>query len=421
MLRFGSLILISIVFTKTGLSTAEIGHYEIFMLISGLLSAFWVTGLIQSFLPLFEKNKTFSRNNPGKSPELFNAFLVLTAFSILTLMILLVLKRPIESIFNQSSEIKYFDLLLVYIFLNSPSFLTEYIYLLKNKPVSMLIYGFSSFLIQFLLVSSAAVLGLGMFYCITGLVIVTTMRYIWLVFLLKKYARPAFSPVFIGEHLRFGYPLIVSSLLGSSAQYIDGFMVMSNYDPATFAIFQYGAREFPLVLLMANAFSTAMIPEFSEAGNLNNALARLKQKTGRLMHFLFPCTLVLMVFSDWLYPIVFNENFMESAGIFNIYLLLIISRLVFPHTILIGLKKTGAVMWASVIELTVNLSFSFVFMLLWGIKGVALGTLVAYGVQKSVWIIYVAGRLKIRPAKYIPVRMLSVYSVILLIVFLLTL
>ncbi len=416
-MRFSTLILTSIVFTKTRLTISDIGSYEIFLFISGLLCSFWINGLIQSFLPLFKKNNTFGENNGKKSAELYNAFILILICSIIAIFLLLIFRIPIEASFNHSSAIRYFPLLLVYIFFSSPSFLTEYIYLLKNKPASILIYGSITFLLQFVIISLTAILNYGMYYCVAGLVMVTVIRFLWLLIILRRYAEPQFSTNFIREHIRFGYPLIVSALLGGSAQYIDGFLVMSRFDASAFAVFQYGAREFPLVLLMANAFSTSMIPEFTTDGNLKSPLYALKTRSAKLMHLLFPATIVLLLSSSWLYPRVFNENFIESARIFNIYLLLIISRLVFPQSVLIGLKKTRVIMMASVAELVVNIALSVLFIYLWGMIGVAFGTLIAYAVQKLIWMVYLRNKLEISPAEYIPLKLFSFYSVVLIAAF----
>src|SRR5450759_1515700 len=81
--------IISIIFTKykiSHLSRADIGQWEMFMFISGLLTFFWVTGIIQSLLPLYHRNKTYRKigdNGVDKSPEIFNTFLLLCFFSLL--------------------------------------------------------------------------------------------------------------------------------------------------------------------------------------------------------------------------------------------------------------------------------------------------------------------------------------------------
>jgi O-antigen/teichoic acid export membrane protein len=302
-------------------------------------------------------------------------------------------------------------------FFSCPSNLVEYIYLLKNKPAWILRYGILTFSSQILVVSLPAVFGYPMEYCVGGLVAISVARYIWLLVLLKKYALPKFSPLFIREHLHFGAPLIISALLGSSASYVDSMIVLNWFDPATFAIFRYGAKEFPLVLLLANAFATAMIPEFSDKTKLDQSLENLRRKSTNMMHFLFPATLVFLLLSEQIYPIVFNEEFVKSARIFNIYLMLISARLVFPHPIIIGQKKNRVILSASLAEFVTNVSLSLLFVRFWGIEGVAFATLVAYSLQKIIWVVYNKTKLGISPGRYINLKFLAFYTIIMVAIF----
>lgn len=416
LLRFGTLLLISVVFAKSNFGNDVIGLYEIFLFISSLLCTFWISGLIQSFLPLYNNNSTFKKSK-GKSPEIFNLFLLVSFLSILVVLMLLTFKRSIASAFTPNSEIPFFKLILAYILFSCPAFLVEYIYLVRNEAIKIIRYGIVTFFVQFILVALPAILGYSMEYCITGLVLISVVRYGWLLVLLKKYSLFKPSLKFMKEHISFAFPLIISILLGSSAQYVDGFLVLNNLDESTFAIFKYGAKEFPLVLLMANALSTAMIPEFSDKKDLTQALSRLRKKSANLMHLLFPVSILFLLGSEWIYPRLFNENFAESAKIFNIYLLLIISRLVFPHSILIGLKKTKIVMYASMAELVINVVLSINFFVLWGIEGIAFATVIAFAIQKIIWIIYNTIVLKITAKNYIPIFELAAYSVLLLSVY----
>lgn len=417
LLRFGAFFLTSIFFVKSHQPTGSIGSYEMFIFISSLLCSFWINGLIQSFLPLSKVNNTFGKPGSEKSPELFNAFILISLLSLTAILILVFLRSPLSVWLNHSEEIPFFKLLLLYIFFSCPSNLIEYIYLLKNKPGWILRYGAISFTLQVLMVSLPAVLGYPMEYCVGGLVVISVLRYLWLIVLLKKYSKPDFSLSFIKEHVRYGAPLIVSALLASSAVYVDGLIVLDRYDPAAFAIFRYGAKEFPLVVLLANAFAMAMIPEFSGREKINESLKNLRKKSANMMHFLFPATLVLLFSSNWLYPIIFNQEFAESARVFNIYLLLISSRLVFPHPIIIGLKKNRVIMYASLAEFIANASLSLLFVRFWGIEGVAFATLIAYSLQKIIWIVYNKVKLKISPGQYIPLAPLGYYSLLMVIIF----
>jgi O-antigen/teichoic acid export membrane protein len=84
--------------------------------------------------------------------------------------------------------------------------------------------------------------------------------------------------------------LILATFLSGSAQFVDGFIVTSYFDEETFAVFRYGARELPLAMLLANALSNAMLPDFAQRENLTQNLRQLKENVSRLMHFLFPLT-----------------------------------------------------------------------------------------------------------------------------------
>ena len=411
LLRYGTLLLISIVFAKSGLTVDAIGEYEVFLFIATLACSFWINGIIQSFLPLFRNNNSINETG-DKSPELFNVFVLISLFSFFAIVVLVLFQLFFSGVFQDSDSNLYFLLLLIYVFFSSPAYLVEYFYLLKNKPVGMLKYGILTFAAQFLLMAIPAFLGMSMLNSIIGLVIISLVRYVWLIALLRKYAQFTLSGNFIKEHLHLAWPLVISSLLGSSAQYVDGFLVLNKFDTDTFAIFRYGAKEFPLVILMANALSTAMTAEFSVKDKQMDALKTLRHKTKRLMHLLFPVTIALIIFSNWLYPRIFSESFTSSAVIFNIYLLLIISRLLFPHSILIGLKKTKIIMYASVADLSVNVVLSIVFIYFWGIEGVAFATFVAYAVQKIIWIIYIKRVLGILPNQYIPIFIWVIYSTI---------
>jgi len=302
---------------------------------------------------------------------------------------------------------------LIYILISSPASLIEYIYLVKKQGKLMLIYGIVSFALMFFLVVLPPVLGYGIQYSLLGLVISSVFRLVWLLVLLFRNSSPQFNPEFIKKHLKSAAPLVFSMFLSGSAQYIDGFIITAYFDEAAFAVFRYGAREFPLVLLLANAFSSSMLPGFSDQSKLKSNLEKIKDNSQKLGSWLFPVSGALMLLSHWAFPIVFNVSFSGSATIFNIYLLLIVSRLLFPQTILIGLQKTKAIMWASFLEIAVNVALSLWFVQFWGVAGVAYGTVCAYVFEKLVLMVFVRKIGGFGIAEYLNVKQHLLYSLFL--------
>lgn len=409
LIRFSTLLLIGIVFTKSGLPTSEIGQYETFLFLAGAVSFFWLNGLIQGFLPSVDE-KLIS----GKSPVLFNLFYLLTTFSGLAVLFILIFEKAISGHLLHGSQIPFLNYLIVYILISSPASLVEYIYLIKKQGRNILIYGYVTFASMFLLVVLPPVFGYSIEYSMIGLVISSAIRLVWLLVLLLQNSNPNPDFLFVRKHLKYAFPLVFSIFLSGSAQYIDGFIITSYFDDATFAVFRFGAREFPLVLLLANAFSSSMLPGFADRSMLKSNLETIRQNSQKLGFWLFPLSGVLMLLSHWAFPVIFNVSFAASATIFNIYLLLIVSRLLFPQTILIGLQKTNAIMWASFLEIVVNVVLSLWFVQFWGLAGVAYGTVCAYVFEKVVLTVFVRKSCGFSLSAYLNVKQHLLYSLLLL-------
>ncbi|MFO7622157.1 MAG: oligosaccharide flippase family protein [Bacteroidales bacterium] len=423
LMRFVTFLIISIVFTKSHLTRAEIGSWEMFLFIAGLVSFFWVTGVIQSLLPLYHRNRTYRKigdNGSARSPEIYNAFLLLCFFSLLIFILGHIIKYNF-SVFNYTGNDPFLNLLLLYILLSNPVCLIEYIYLLNNRSYRIFQYGLYTFLAQLVLVIAPILLEKDIMWSVYGLLAITGVRWIWLIILLRRYTDMTISLKFMKEHMYLGVPLILTSLISGSAQYTDGVIISSVYrDPAMFAWFRYGAKEFPLVLMLAGGLSNAMLPEFSTRKRMKESLAKIKVKSRRLMHICFPATMVLMLFARWLFPRMFTPEFQKSADIFLIYTLLVIPRLLFPQTVIVGRKKTHITLFAALMELGLNIPLSLL-MIKWGygLVGVALATFIVFTLGKIFLGGYLWLKMNIKPGEYTPVKLFLIYSALLGLLFVL--
>lgn len=414
-------LIISIVFAKK-LTPAEVGQFEMFMFIGGILTFFWVTGIIQSLLALYNRNRTYRKVGEGldeKSPEIFNAFLLLCFFSLLFFILGHSLKNYF-SVFNHSGNVPFINLLLLYILLSSPVCLIEYIYLLNNRSYRIFQYGLYTYAAQLSFVILPVLFGKDVIWSVYGLLLITGFRWIWLLILLKRYTLMKISYDFMKEHMYLGIPLIITSLIAGSPQYIDGVIISSVYrDPAIFAQFRFGAKEFPLVLMLANGLSNALLPEFSTRERMKESLEKIREKSRKLMHILFPAAMLIMLLSRWIYPRMFTPEFQKSADVFLIYSLMIIPRLIFPHTIIIGRKKTHIILIAGVIEVAMNIPLSLWLLQEYNLVGVALSTFIVNILTKVFLAGYVWWKMKIKPSEYIPVKPYLIYFVIISVLFIL--
>ena len=420
LIRYGALFAMGIVLAKSNFSQESIGNFESLLFLTGAVSFFWVTGIIQSLLPLYNKSNSLGTgSDERRSPELFNAFLMLILFSIFAAGLVLLVGKWLSGFLNAELGQYLIYYVAAFVLFQSPSSLIEYIYLLKKKPRQMIRYGWLAFGFQFLSVSIAIVLELELKWVLLALVGSSLIRFIWLLVILRKYSEFKFSASFFKEHLSLGLPIVISVLLSGSAQYVDGLIITGYYDQAVFAVFRYGARELPLVALLAHALSSAMVPEIAQQGAVKG-LKNLKNRSSELAAWLFPVTLALILSSHVLFLLLYEERFIESATIFNIYLLVISTRLLFPQTLLIAFKKTNFLMIASALELVMNIGLSLIFIQFMGIKGVAYATLVAYLFERIVLIVYVKLILGFPVSQYTNLRKHIIWTGVIVLAFIFT-
>lgn len=420
LVRYGSLLIISIVLAKSGMDLESFGRYELLIFFTGAISFFWLTGIIQSLLPLYRSSRSIEniQNPNGRSAEIFNAFFLLFGFSILGALLVILVGMIAPEVVEENFHPDLIAYLAAFIIFQTPSSLTEYIYTLRKEGKKVVAYGVLAFGFQILAVAIPALLGLELKWVLTGLVGSAFLRFVWLLILLSKVSLPRFSVSFMREHLHLGLPIMLSVLLSGSATYIDGFIITGYFNEDVFAVFRNGARELPLVALLAHALSSAMVPEFRDL-SLPDALEKLKSRSLPLINIMFPLSLLLLILSYYLFPLIYDERFFDSAGVFNLYLLLVITRLVFPQTILIGLKRTRILVFASGLEWIINISLSLILVQIWGIRGVALATVIAYIFERLFLVIWIRSKMQINPSQYIHVGKQLIWSIVLIVVYIL--
>ncbi|MBI2968196.1 MAG: hypothetical protein HYY40_10345 [Bacteroidetes bacterium] len=408
------LIFTAILLAKSGIPGSDIGSFESFIFLSTVLSHFWVTSIIQSLLSLYKNTGTSTFK---KSPEIFTAFILLLTYSTVLGCCILAAGKPVMNFFSVDTAPRSALLFTAYLILNNPSFLIEYIFLLRKNPYRMVIYGVISYSVQLALVTAPLYLGFSVEASFTGLVIVSVLRFVWLAGMLIRFSAIGISGQYLKMHLVTAFPLVLYFIIAGSEEYIGGFILKNNFDSETFAVYRFGARELPLSLLLANGLSNALIPSFAQNSDIAGPLMDLKKQTAKLCHIIFPVSAVLMIFSGQFYPVIFSDQFSGSAAIFNIFLLLAVPRMVFPQTILLGLRKNGVLLAAVIIETFVNLATSLILLNYMGITAVAWGVLAGFTAEKAFLILWCSRRLSIKPSDYIPSVQLSVYCLVLLITY----
>ncbi|HWB62719.1 MAG TPA: oligosaccharide flippase family protein [Chitinophagales bacterium] len=403
-------MLINIGFAKLLLPPGVIGQFETFVLVSGMVSFFWVSGIINSLVALYPKK------SPGEQEDLiFNTFIALVLLSAVAAGGLLLFADNLLAFLHKNEGNSTIRLAVFYVLFSTPAFIGEYVLFLHDRKKELLLYGIACALLILAAALVPVLLHLPVAYAMEGLVVFAMLKLAYTLVVIGRYGTFRFNAALLIQTLKFSLPLILSVFVSGSAEYIDGIIVKGKFDDMFFAIYRYGAKELPILLVVANTLSTGMIPAIS--ANLEDGLKELKEKSGRLMHIFFPISIVLMLASPYLYLHVFNSSFIYSALIFNIYLLLVIPRVLFPQTILIGLHRPRFVLISSIIEIIINVSVSVYLADKVGLAGIAAGTFVAYTFDKLFLMAVAFWVFGISPNRYVKLIPYLVYVTLLLVAF----
>jgi O-antigen/teichoic acid export membrane protein len=382
-MRLGSVLLTSILLAKSGLPTADIGTYEMLLYVGTMLTFFWVNGLLMGMPPVYSKLE-----NDDRKAFIFNNFLIFCGISVGLFLLLFFGEKTVTPLLTSQAKVPHYRLFCLYLLFNLPTFPVEYFYLLKEKPRHIVVWGMATFGLHVASIFLPVKMGYGLEGGFTALVVLSALKLHWTVGTVAMFGKVQWRSDLIRRYLTFSSPLMLNVLVGNFVLLFDAWLVGWYFkDETTFAIFRYGSREFPLATALATALGTAMIPQLTT--NFSAGLAELKVKTRRLMHLLFPLTILLLFLSKPLFPLVFNPDFAASAPLFNIYLLITASRVLLPNAIVLAKGEPKAIFWVGIVELILKIVLGFLFIRWWGLAGVAWSAVLAFWVEKLglIWVL----------------------------------
>lgn len=351
-----------------------IGDFEWFIFLANVSSFFWGLGLKNAFMSYFPK-----LNSERKEILIFNLGLLFLILGSIAFGVLSIIDLPrMETLYN------YLPWLFCFVVLGTTASLSEHILIVKQRPKELFFYGFVSYTVYLFGLSFLIYYFRSIEPLFVGLAVWACFRFLYFVSLVFQSRAFTIDLKLIAKFALFGLPLILHMLLGAGMEYIDGYLVNAYFDRSDFTYFRYGARELPINTIFISAMASAFIP--LAVANLTVSLEDIKKRTSKLMNFLFPVSIVLMLLSPMIFTLVYSEEYLISAQIFNIYLLIICSRILLPQIVLYAKHKNSFLMIVSFIEFVINIGLSLFLMQSYGLLGIAFATVIAFFVQKIILI-----------------------------------
>jgi O-antigen/teichoic acid export membrane protein len=409
--RYMVSVLVSIIMVKSSLPAIDLGYYELIIFGVVSFSGFWSNGIKNALF-------NFYASNEGEDKEqIFKyAFWCLTFLSVFVNLLILIFPQLLYLI-GSSAVSPFLPFLVVFLFFSVPISLVESVHYLKDEKAKLIQYTHWSQAGLLLFTFIVAIFSPTLQAFVLVLIFWSFIRWLYLLHVLDY--KTLFSALKGSiSFLLLTLPLILNMILSQAMDFIDSWLVTQNFSAAYFPVFRYGAREMPLSALLFSSLSVAMIPLIMKDNQAG--LETLRQKATQHLHFLAPFSLILMVLSPVLFPIVYDDSYKDSAFIFNVYLLILTSRVLLPQSYTLAHHKHGIIIASSIVEIVANIALSLWWLRDFGVFGLAMATVVAYFVQKMILMIYNYRNYGIKMSQYIDIRYYLMYNSALVICFWLT-
>lgn len=408
-MKQGAVFLSGIILAFSHWSIEDIGFLEWLFFLAYSFSYFWISGILQGFLASNDR----STNREGGL--IWSVFLVLSGLGLLTWLAFVITGVVYDG--SDDHALLTFILFGGWSCFNIVGTYFPYVLYVRQKIKWLNIYNAFYLMTYISIFFSLAIFQYDWYIFLSLLFLFGCVQFAVLIAVIFSISSPVYDKRLIINLVKEYLPLIGYVGIGGLATVFDGWLIHLYFsDSEVFAVYRYGARELPLSLAMAAAFSHAMVPYLSD--NQENGLFQLRKRSKRIMHILFPISILLLLLSGDLFRWLYADRFEASVPIFDLMLLLVISRMVFSHTLLIAFKKNTFIFKVSLVELGVNIVLSVIFIQWFGILGVVLATIIAYAIEKIIFGVRVQREFNLSLADYTSVKTWAGYSGVLLISYL---
>lgn len=207
------------------------------------------------------------------------------------------------------------------------------------------------------------------------------------------------------ETARFAVPLGLTDIVSSLNNQLDRYLVSAVFPAAVFAEYHVGAFQIPILTTFAYSVGTAYTPLFTElirGGRAREAIAAWRGTIQKVALIVVPCSAVFAVAAEELICVLFTDQYTRSAGVFRWYALLTAGRVAAFGSVIVAAGKPQLVLRAALFSLGANAIFSALGLYIFGFRGPAIGTCIAFIPMIVVYCRYIAQATGLRFGEIFP-------------------
>jgi O-antigen/teichoic acid export membrane protein len=172
-----------------------------------------------------------------------------------------------------------------------------------------------------------------------------------------------------------GWPVLLTGLLGSGILYIDSIIIGHSFSVKEYAIYAGGALEFPIAGIVFSTVHSITLPELSilrSQGKFAEMIALKKRTSLFCAVLIYPIAIYLVFFSGPFLTLYLSRKYIESAPIFSIYSLALLTRFNDFQDLLVVHNQAKKILQASVASFIISVCLNLVLVAKAGTIGAAI-------------------------------------------------
>ncbi len=200
----------------------------------------------------------------------------------------------------------------------------------------------------------------------------------------------------IRQQLYYSIPLGLGSFIGTINKGLDKVIVASLCGTTEFADFVNGAMEVPFIGIVTGSAAAVMVPDLTrmyEANQWQDAVGLFRRSALKSGQVLIPFSGWLFISAPWIMTTIYGPDFLGSANVFRIYLLLLPLRIVFFGPLFQAAGRSDLILIRTLITLVGNLVLTITLTRWLGPVGAAIGTVISVALFAYTYCLVTTARL----------------------------
>ena len=361
----------------------EYGQYQealFYVLLIVPILRFHFTNSLYHFYPIKKKDSE-------KSELISQTFFILLCISFIFFILIYFFQNQLQILLNSDIVFSSIVPIAIIISLTVSSYLLENIFIIEKKSRFVLLFFSVDSIIRIILLISLIFYYKTIDAALLALILHGGARFLFLtIYLILNFKISIFKIKLLNikTQLKYVLPMGLTEIIGTIGKNVDKIILIYFLTEQDFAIYTIGNLSIPFIAMMYTSIGNVIMQELSKYSIEKEYLKTLKLWKKMIIKnatITFPVVLFFFIQADYLITFLFTNEYLESANVFRIFILILFIQMLGYGYILRAYAETGDILKANLIKTCFAIIFGIFMIQYYGIIGAAITYFLSFSIN----------------------------------------